>query len=53
MHDLSQDNCSDIVMVEQPVVDDINASLVNDLDNDITSAVIKAFCMVEDMGGSQ
>ena len=42
------DNYHDVNMVNQPTV-----SSVNDIEDDITGAIIKAFCMIDDMGGSQ
>ena len=53
---LSQ-NC-EMTTGEQPaVIDDLineeTTSSINDAENDIISAVLKTFCMIEDMGGSQ
>lgn len=53
---LSQDH--EMTTGEQPavindVINEENTSSINDAENDIISAVLKAFYMIKDMGGSQ
>ena len=55
INDPNPDNCCAVAMDIQPTIldDTVNegtTSSVNDIENDITSAVLKAFCMIEDMG---
>ena len=42
------DNYHDVNMENRSTV-----SSVNDIEDEITGAIIKAFCMIDDMGGSQ
>ena len=44
----NSDNYHDVNMENRPTV-----SSVNDIEYDITGAIIKAFCMIDDMGGSE